>query len=107
RQLEISDIQVSGYSWMRLGADGREGFVFARQFGVDANDGVLRRKFLVRHFNCAIVLQDGLKAIDRLEPGEILDVPEWLCQIPGDDHAIRQFLYIVRPGCPRFEEHTD
>lgn len=52
-------------------------------------------------------MQHRLKAVDRLEPREILNVAERFREIPGDYRTIRQFLDIMRSGHPRFEEYAD
>src|SRR5579864_5042776 len=75
--------------------------------GVNTNDGVLRRQFLVGHFDGAVAMQHSLKAVDRFEPCEIQQAAERLREIPGDDHSIQLSLYIVRAEQSRFEEYAE
>ena len=52
-------------------------------------------------------MQHRLKTVARLESCEILDIPEWLGEIPSDNHTIRQFFHIVSSEHPRLKERAD
>src|ERR1022692_2615755 len=107
RQLEVPNIEMRSQRWMWLCADRRQGLSGARKFGIDANDGVLRREFLVRYLNQSIAVQHYLKPVDRFEPGEVLDVSEWLGRVPRDDHTIRELFDVMRSGHSRLKEDAD
>src|ERR1035438_198318 len=90
-----------------LCADGRQRLSGPRKFGIDANNGVLRGEFLVRHLNQSIAVQHDLKSVDRFKPSEVLDVSEWLGSIPRNDHTIRELFDVMRSGHSRLKENAD
>ena len=52
-------------------------------------------------------MQHNLKTVDRLEPSEILDIPERLRKVPGNDYTIRELFHIMGSGHPRLEKDAD
>src|SRR5580692_11123301 len=82
RQLEVPNIEMRSQLRVGLCAHRRQSLSGTRKFWIDANDGVLRREFLVRHLNQSIAVQHYLKPVDRFEPSEVLDVSKWLGRIP-------------------------
>src|SRR5579871_856331 len=83
------------------------GFSAPSKHGVDTNNRIFCRQLFVGHLNRSISMQHGLKSIDRLKPGEILDIAERFRDVPSDHHAIGQFLYVMRSGHSRLEEDTN
>src|SRR5205807_4677438 len=59
------------------------------------------------HLDRPILPQHCLEAIDCWCPREVLDPAKRLSQVPGNHHAIGQFLHVALAGHARFEEHTD
>src|SRR5215467_2085775 len=92
---------------MRLSGKSGQGLLPAIQYGIDADDGVFRRKLLVRHVDGSIAMEHSLKAIDGLEPCEVLDVPVRFRKVPRHDYAVWQFLHIVRTGRAWLKEDAD
>lgn len=52
-------------------------------------------------------MQYQLKPVDRFEPSRVLDVPEWLTDIPRNDDTIREFFSVMRSGHSRLKEDAD
>lgn len=76
-------ILISSLIYLWLGADRRQGFFGTRKCGID------------------------LKAVDRFEPSEVLDVSEWLGSIPRNEHTIREPFDVMRSGPSRLKEDAD
>ena len=68
-----------------------------RQLWVNTHDRVLRREFLIRHFDRAIPMEYCLKQVLGPEPREVLNVAEGLGKIPGNNQGIGEFLCVHVP----------
>src|SRR5258708_16022368 len=73
---------------------------------IDADDRVLRRKLLVRHFDRTVLVKYRLEPVDCLGPCKVLNVAPRFGHIPCHDDAILEFLYVAIARHARLEKNA-
>ena len=80
---------------LRRGKRAESFFRLFRDKRVEADDGVLCSKLMVRKLDGAILVQYRLEKVDGLRPRKVLDVAIRFGHFPSHDYAIREFLDVA------------
>jgi hypothetical protein len=76
----------------------------ASRHGVNADDGIARRHFLIREIDPAIAMEHRLVFVRRTHEGDVLLPGDGLARVPREDQPIVELVRVARAGHPLLEK---